>query len=433
MTHPGERISSSESGGTTWFFFAGYEVRVEGTTTTVTTGYFANTMRIAQRKTVYENSVLSSEELLYIHTDHLGSAVRMTDESGNVVSSLAYSPFGETIYAAGDEETPYQFTGQHNEGNGIYYFHARYYDPVLGRFLQADSVLDGLNRYAYCGNNPVVYTDPTGEFFFTAALSVLCPGVGTAIGAVLDSACYGAAIVGGINAGIQAVNIATGNQSGWDWDSFNSSLITGAVGGAFSPITGALTAAETTLAGDIIIGATMGAIGGGVDYALKVQLGFEDWDSDDFLANVGMGALIGGAMGALSHLNTDVRNSLNQEPTAEEGIPANLDSNTGEVLEGKDGWYRMPLKESEYHQFRGFGSNGVPVVEKFVKDGSETCWYKMGSEWVQVTNVGMRGTYNFIPYTGTIKSAVGHFFKDMVPFYMFDSMSYATRPFAPVP
>ncbi|WP_319559046.1 carbohydrate-binding domain-containing protein [Marispirochaeta sp.] len=117
----GERISSSESGGTTWFFFAGYEVRVEGTTTTVTAGYFANEMRIAQRKSVYENSVLSSEELLYIHTDHLGSAVRMTDESGSVVSSLAYSPFGETIYAAGDEETPYQFTGQHNDGNGIYY------------------------------------------------------------------------------------------------------------------------------------------------------------------------------------------------------------------------------------------------------------------------------------------------------------------------
>jgi RHS repeat-associated protein len=404
---------------------------VEGTTTTVTAGYFANNMRIAQRKSVYENSVLSSEELLYIHTDHLGSAVRMTDESGNVVSSLAYSPYGETIYAAGDEDTSYQFTGQHNDGNGIYYFHARYYDPVLGRFLQADSVLDGLNRYAYCHNNPVVYTDPTGEFFFTAILSAFGP-VGTVIGAVIDSACWGATIAGGLNAGVQAVNIITDNQSDWDWDSFGAALITGAVGGSFSPVPGALTAAETSLVGDIFIGATMGAIGGGIDYTLKAQFGFVEWDSDDFLANVGMGALIGGAMGALSHLNTDVRNSLNQEPTAEEGIPARLDSK-GNFKEAKDGWYRMPLKESEYHQFRGFGSDGVPVVEKFVRDGSETCWYKMGSEWVKVTNVGMRGTYNFIPYTGTIKSAVGHFFTDMVPFYMFDSISYATRPFAPVP
>jgi RHS repeat-associated protein len=428
----GERVSVIADGARTYFFFKGYEVRIEGTTTTVSSGYFANEIRIAQRKSVYEDSVLASEELLYVHIDHLGSAVRMTDESGAVVSSLAYSPYGETLYASGDENIPYQFTGQHNDGNGIYYYGARYYDPYLGRFLQADSVLDGLNRYAYCGNNPVVYIDPNGEFFFTAVLSALGP-VGTAVGAVIDSACYGAAIAGGINAGIQAVSIATGNQSDWNWDSFGASLITGAVGGACSSIMGALTTAETALSGDIIIGATVGGVGGGIDYTLKAQFGFVEWDGDDFLANVGMGALIGGAMGALSHLNTDVRNSLNQEQTAEEGIPANLDRNTGEVLEGKDGWYRMPLKESEYHQFRGFGSDGVPVVEKFVKDGSETCWYKMGSEWVKVTNVGMRGTYNFIPYTGTIKSAVGHFFTDMVPFYMFDSMSYATRPFAPVP
>jgi RHS repeat-associated protein len=48
-------------------------------------------------------------------------------------------------------------------GAGRYYYNARYYDPDLGRFIQADSVLDGANRYAYCHNNPVRYTDPTGE------------------------------------------------------------------------------------------------------------------------------------------------------------------------------------------------------------------------------------------------------------------------------
>ncbi|WP_026295136.1 RHS repeat-associated core domain-containing protein [Sediminispirochaeta bajacaliforniensis] len=159
----GERVSVIADGARTYFFFKGYEVRFEGTTTTVSSGYFANEIRIAQRKSVYEDSALASEELLYVHIDHLGSAVRMTDESGAVVSSLAYSPYGETLYASGDENTPYQFTGQHNDGNGIYYYGARYYDPYLGRFLQADSVLDGLNRYAYCRNNPVVYTDPTGE------------------------------------------------------------------------------------------------------------------------------------------------------------------------------------------------------------------------------------------------------------------------------
>lgn len=43
------------------------------------------------------------------------------------------------------------------------YYNARYYDPSLGRFLQADTYLDGMNRYTYCGNNPIMYNDPTGH------------------------------------------------------------------------------------------------------------------------------------------------------------------------------------------------------------------------------------------------------------------------------
>lgn len=46
--------------------------------------------------------------------------------------------------------------------DGLYYCHARWYDAGTGRFIQADSVLDGLNRYTYCGNNPVNFSDPTG-------------------------------------------------------------------------------------------------------------------------------------------------------------------------------------------------------------------------------------------------------------------------------
>ncbi len=45
---------------------------------------------------------------------------------------------------------------------GFMYYDARYYDPDLGRFLQPDPMLDGMNRYTYCGNNPIRYSDPTG-------------------------------------------------------------------------------------------------------------------------------------------------------------------------------------------------------------------------------------------------------------------------------
>jgi RHS repeat-associated protein len=89
----------------------------------------------------------------------------MTDTEGAPVQSIAYDPFGRTVYTAGSENPAYQYTGQEmDSGTGLYYYKARYYDPVLGRFIQADTVLDGLNRYAYCGNNPVMYTDPTGHF-----------------------------------------------------------------------------------------------------------------------------------------------------------------------------------------------------------------------------------------------------------------------------
>ncbi|MFM0079923.1 RHS repeat-associated core domain-containing protein [Paraburkholderia sediminicola] len=55
---------------------------------------------------------------------------------------------------------------------GLYYYKARMYSPALGRFLQTDPVgtADDLNLYAYVGNNPVNYTDPTGEWAVMRAM-----------------------------------------------------------------------------------------------------------------------------------------------------------------------------------------------------------------------------------------------------------------------
>ncbi len=50
------------------------------------------------------------------------------------------------------------------EGEGLIYFNARYYDPTTGRFLTEDPSRQGVNWYAYCGNNPVNRTDPTGRY-----------------------------------------------------------------------------------------------------------------------------------------------------------------------------------------------------------------------------------------------------------------------------
>ncbi|MBN1649335.1 MAG: RHS repeat-associated core domain-containing protein [Spirochaetales bacterium] len=87
----------------------------------------------------------------------------MVDKNGQNPKYIRYKPYGAVQQADDPHITKYQYTGQENDGDtGLYYYNARYYDPDLCRFIQADSVLDGLNRYAYCANNPIRYTDPTG-------------------------------------------------------------------------------------------------------------------------------------------------------------------------------------------------------------------------------------------------------------------------------
>jgi RHS repeat-associated protein len=244
---------------------------VEGGTITATSYYFANGQRIAQRKTRDTES-----ELLFVHTDHLGSAVRLTDMDGEIVQSIVYEPFGQTVYSAGSTGNAYQFTSQElDSGTGLYYYDARYYDPLLGRFVQADVVLDGLNRYAYCHNNPVMYTDPTGHFIFAGLLSIFGP-IGTGIGYVIDQACWGAVIGAAtgaaINTGIQAYNIATGHQSNWDWESFGSAIGSGAVygsiGGAIGGICGLASGTAFSTAGSG--GGTIVSYGPGIESSLQV-------------------------------------------------------------------------------------------------------------------------------------------------------------------
>jgi len=85
-------------------------------------------------------------------------------------SRVRYYPYGTDRPGSGNPATDYRFTGQRQEGTiGLYDYGARFYDPLLGRFLSADTVVpepgnpQALNRYAYVLNNPLKYTDPTGH------------------------------------------------------------------------------------------------------------------------------------------------------------------------------------------------------------------------------------------------------------------------------
>ena len=88
----------------------------------------------------------------------------MLDQSGEVQNYYQYSAFGETIIL--EETTPnrLRYNAQaEDELTGLYYLRARYYAPGIGRFTQEDVIYnDGLNLYAYCNSNPVMYSDPSG-------------------------------------------------------------------------------------------------------------------------------------------------------------------------------------------------------------------------------------------------------------------------------
>ncbi len=94
----------------------------------------------------------------------------MSDRAGALVNQYGYRPFGADCSPAFSGLTLSQrFTGQsYDEAIGLYYYQSRYYDPAIARFIQPDTILpsfgsQGINRYSYCYNNPLKYTDPSGH------------------------------------------------------------------------------------------------------------------------------------------------------------------------------------------------------------------------------------------------------------------------------
>ena len=104
------------------------------------------------------------QELSYYHRDEQLSTVFVTDGQGEIRNSYQYDAFGIPLETTEQLNNRIRYTGQqYDELTEQYYLRARYYNPVAGRFMQEDVYQgDGLNLYAYCHNNPVVYYDPSG-------------------------------------------------------------------------------------------------------------------------------------------------------------------------------------------------------------------------------------------------------------------------------
>ena len=98
----------------------------------------------------------------YIYNAH-GDVTGLTDSAGNMVREYEYGAFGMEVSKDKNDTNPFRYCGEYydNETESIY-LRARNYDPGMGRFTSEDPARDGLNWYVYCGNNPVMFKDPSG-------------------------------------------------------------------------------------------------------------------------------------------------------------------------------------------------------------------------------------------------------------------------------
>ncbi len=204
-----------------------------------------------------------------IGRDYLGSITEILRADGSTVAQYMYDPWGNVA----DSETRTAltsglflgrgFTGhEHLPWFGLVNMNARLYDPRFGRFLypdpyiQAPGFTQGLNRYSYCLNNPLKYTDESGEFIISGTVAIVMTTV---------------AVIAGTTAGVfKGAQIAdtrglTGNERTW---TIIGGGIIGGIAGFAGAVAGAAASASLTIGGFVggaIVGGSAGAASGAVN------------------------------------------------------------------------------------------------------------------------------------------------------------------------
>ena len=267
---------------------------------------------------IYDHSgvfgVTYGGETYVYRKDAQGNVIALMNASGAVVARYLYDAWGTCVVVnnSGAEIAdanhignlnPFRYRGYYYDvETKLYYLKTRYYDPEVGRFMTIDGIeyldpetINGLNLYAYCGNNPVMNIDPEGTWSWkkfwkifavvavgivaVAAVAAITALSGGSLGAVLIGAGVGALVSGGISAGVQFATTGTVN--------FGQVLVDAVVGGVLGAfggsaigqvgmtIAGGLTSAAGSVAGDWVAGekvnyakaAFSGALGALISFA----------------------------------------------------------------------------------------------------------------------------------------------------------------------
>jgi RHS repeat-associated protein len=151
----GRRVAKQINGQLTQYLYDRVDIVQEFVTGTLVT--YLRSLNID------ESLVRNSIE--YYLADALGSVPALTDPSGIIQTEYVYEPFGRTIITSASDVNPFQYTGRENDRTRLYYYRARFYDAVFGRFISEDPLgINGVvnNLYLYGSNNPINYVDPFG-------------------------------------------------------------------------------------------------------------------------------------------------------------------------------------------------------------------------------------------------------------------------------
>ena len=100
------------------------------------------------------------------HHDQVTSTTAVTGHNGGTTQSVKYAAFGAVQSSTGSSPNRLKYTGREDDGSGLYYYRARYYDPAIGRFVSEDPLgfaSGDVNFYQYTGSNPINANDPSGH------------------------------------------------------------------------------------------------------------------------------------------------------------------------------------------------------------------------------------------------------------------------------